>query len=243
MNSNYTPGKSKQQNTECVQCGFRIENTASFEQVLAGQFENKDNGSFDAVRETPVRAAKVEPDVLVPLFQSLITAIVTTLPATLVAMAFRWRWEAPLAIGATAILVSWFQSVTQARASLVKVERFSYTANEKSIAQVAKSSSLDPIRLEVVSKDDDFKAAMKIIDLPSRVSGTQFVSFCKDILAGKAISRKNWTPREKGFSRDDYDEMTEAMIAGGLLVSLPGEGKFLTAGGKHAVRRMIRQAL
>jgi hypothetical protein len=241
MRKKLYPRKTKKQNSDCPNCGFEIRAKYSFESVLAGGFSNPDNGAYDAIRKTPVRQASLEADVLVPAAQSLVGAVVTTLPAIIVAQLARWEWYSPLAIGACTILVQWFSIVKKLESERSIVEEFSYTPSEEIERPLAQGNPQEPVRLEVVSKDDNYGVAFKIVDLPQSVSGREFVGLCQGVLAGRSLARKNWVGEGKQFSRDQYDDLISAMMTAGLINAIPGKGKKLTLGGKHAIRRMIRE--
>ena len=241
MQEKLYPKRRNKSNSECPQCGFKIYKSHQFEQVLSGRYDNPGGGCYEAVRETPTRAFALEPDVLVPAAQSLVSAVVTAIPALAVSMVMRWDWSAPIFVAAATVAVSWFAAISRIRQSASIVESFSYAPPENSDGQNSSPKTETGIRLDVYSKDDDFRAAIKIVNLPTSVSGKEFREFCNDVLAGKSLARKDWTPVSKGFSRDVYDQLIASMIEAGLVNDLGATGKKISVGGRHAIRRMIRE--
>ncbi len=241
MRKKLYPTNNKKTKNDCPNCGWKIERSHTFESVLAGNFSNERNGSYDAYRTTPTRAATLQADVLVPLAQSLVGATLATIPAIVVAQIARWEWYSPLAVGSVTILVQWFSIVKKLEGERSVTEQFSYQPDPENCQAQPLSNKPDGIQLEVISKDDDFKASMKIITLPRSVTAEQFVSFCRDILVGKSLARRNWEGSGKPFSRDSYDDLVAAMQTAGLVMTVQGKGKQLTKGGKRAIARMVRE--
>lgn len=240
MHRDYSTPKQKQQKRECPNCGWQFATNFDFEQMVAGLGPGDLNGNFTAYRSTPAHRATIEADLLVPAGQTLISALVTALPTAAIGMWFRWEWYAPLAVASITVLVQWFRYLNHQERALAILEEFSYSPGADQAQQKPSSPKPSPIRLDIFSRDDDFKAAIKIVDLPSDVSGEEFKTLCQDVLAGKSLARKNWAGPGKEFSRDQYDNLMTAMLDAGLIATVPGAGKKLTNGGRHAIRRMIR---
>lgn len=242
MSKRLYPPKPKNQNSDCPSCGFHISYATSFESVLAGNFDNSRDGSYVATRSTPIRASTLEADVLVPAAQSLIWAVVSSVPAVAISFWLRYEWYFPLAVAGVSMAFSWSSSMKRSDMSCSKVEEFEYSPSPDKNDSPAPGAGGEAIRLEVINKSDDMSAAMKIVDLPEGIEPVQFLGLCKDALAGKGLARKNWTGSGKEFSRDQYDGLMTAMVSSGLVMTVPGKGKMLTLGGRKSIKRMIRQA-
>lgn len=241
MHRDYSTQTRKQQNNKCPHCGWQFASNFNFEQMIAGLAPGDVNGDFTAYRSTPTRTATIEADLLVPAGQALISALVTALPTAAIGMWFRWQWYAPLAVASITILVQWFRYLNHQERGQAMLEEFSYSPGPPKPSPNARQGNPTPIRLDIYSRDDDHRAAIKIVDLPSNVSGEDFKVLCQDVLAGKSLARSNWAGSGKLLSRDEYDGLMSAMTDAGLIVTWPGAGKRLTNGGRHAIRRMIRE--
>lgn len=240
MQNKLYPQTPKKTNGNCPTCGFHISHSSAFDNVLAGQFDNVREGSYVATRVTPVRASTFQSDVAVPAAQSLIWSIVVALPAIPVSYALRHEWYIPLVVSSISMLVSWISVMRRSDKSQSKIEEFSYHTDERQTGKMLSKSSGAGIRLDVTDRPSGSGVSTKIAHLPVAVSDEQFVSLCREVLAGKSLARSNWTGSGKMFSRDVYDRLVAEMVHAGLIFSLPGKGKTLTTGGKHAIERMLR---
>lgn len=241
MQKKLYPHKPKKSNNSCPSCGFHISYGHTFEQVLSGKFQNDQNGGYTAYRSTPQRTSTMESDVLVPLAQSAVWSILAALPTIPIAFWLRYEWYFPVVIASASLLASWVSAMRKSESSLSLVEEFSYTPNDTDALPVCSSRARKNIQLEIKDKSENYGASLKIVDLPESISDVVFHEFCGDILAGKSLARKDWVGDGKTFSRDQYDELIVAMAGSGLICSVPGKGKKLTAGGKGAIRAMIRE--
>lgn len=226
---------TKTQNNNCPTCGFHISYLHTFEQVLAGDFDNERDGSYTAHRSTPLRASTIEADVLVPVAQSAIWSIVVSLPAVPVAFWLRYEWYFPVAIGAVSMLISWISAMRRSESSQSKVEEFRYTSNDPQKKKGEPTPTSPGISLTVIDKTHQNAEAWKIIELPVGVTQEKTDEFFKGISLGKSISRAEWTPERKHFSRDQYDQIIASLLAGHIIIDIPGRGKRMTEIGKVAI--------
>lgn len=240
MSQNYTSPPTKKQKNNCPYCGWETTRGFNFEQILAGTLPESVTGDFTAFRSTPSRTATIEADLLVPIGQTLATAIIITLPTFVVALWLKWEWYAPFSVGAVTLLAQWIRCLNLHEKTLAVVEEFSYSPTGQDLGQRSRDVGGDVVKLEVISGRNSYEAGMKIVDLPSDVSVEQFKDFCKDILSGKPLARRDWTGSGKQFSRDTYDDLMSAMLDAGLVFSLAGKGKRLTLGGKRAIARLVQ---
>ncbi len=231
--------KRLKSNSNCPECGFHISYHRSFETVLAGDFENEDNGGYTAFRSTPLRQSTLESDFLVPIAQSLVWAIVSVLPAIPVAMWLRYEWYFTFAVGTMSLLASWYRSMKRSEASLCTVEEFTYTPSEGLPSPDPGCLEKSHLKLDITDRSNPSQANIKFIDLPPSVSEKKFLEFCRGVVSGKSISRKLWTPERILFSRDQYDVLVSKLSECGIIGGREGGGKTLTAGGRRAVARYV----
>jgi hypothetical protein len=234
------PNKSKR---ECPTCGWEIGHSHTFENALFGQFSNEKNGDFNASRLTPARSPSIEADVLVPLAQSTITSIQAIISAIPLAIWLQWEWPFLLFIWAGTFLCSWISAVKRAELSQAKSEEFSYSANEKEAGQVAGQGGAGPLQMEIIHSTSGIKNRMQILQLPDQITEEIFGTFLRDILAGRSLARNNWAGTGKPFSRDSYDGMIGKLIEASIIQPTVSGGKILTNGGKHVVKRLVREGV
>lgn len=242
MYQDYTSPPAKKQKDKCPQCGWQISRGFNFEQILAGSLPENVNGDFNAFRSTPARTATIEADLLVPIGQVMVTAIVTALPSFALVSWLEWDWKITFVTGSVAILITWIRSLNLHEKTLSVIEEFSYSSSGGSDGPRLRSQDRDAVKLEVVSSKRRSGMQMKIVDLPRGISRHQFAEFCQDILSGKSLARRDWVGSGKQFSRDEYDDLVIAMLEAGLIARVPGKGKSLTVGGRHALQCMISKS-
>jgi len=240
MRQDYTSPPTKKQKNNCPHCGWETTRGFHFEQILAGTLPENVNGDFTAFRSTPSRAATIEADLLVPIGQTLVTAIVVSLPSFPLALWLEWEWYIPFAIGTFVLSVQWIRCLNSHERTLSVIEEFSYSPDGDSSENRSLATSRDVVQLEVISGENKERFQMKIIDLPSGITRQKFRDFCEDIVLGKPLARRDWVGSGKQFSRDAYDDLMSAMLAAGLVQNIPGKGKILTLGGKHAIKRLVQ---
>ncbi len=242
MHRNYTSQTTKQQKNNCPHCGWETTRGFSFEQILAGTLPENVRGDFTAFRSTPTRNATTEASLLVPIGQTLATAIAVALPSFVLASWLKWEWEVPFVVGTVTILVQWIRCLNSHERTLAVIEEFSYSPALDGVGEKSTSLDLEAIRMEVTSEKSDHLLQMKIVELPAGVSSLDFANFCEDILSGKSLARREWVGNGKQFSRDTYDDLIDAMLVAGLVRSIPGKGKGLTLGGRRAITRLLQSA-
>lgn len=242
MTNKVYPTKRKKQNSECPNCGCQISYHSTFENALSGKFDNPDGGAWSVTSFLPTRKADLISDVAVPGAQALITAVLSLPLSAAAAILFEHEWYYSFSIAALVMGASWIKGIRRLELERGESKEFSYEPADSPEDIEPRSRKEKKISLEIISKDDDFKASMKIIDLPDGVSASEFVQFCRDILSGRTFARKDWVGSGMQFSRDQYDGLMSAMLDAGLIIQVAGKGKVLTPGGKRAIAMMIRQA-
>lgn len=242
MTTKLYPTNRKKQNNDCPSCGFHISYSSTFESVLAGDFSNDRDGSYTATRITPVRSSTVEADVIVPIAQSAIWSLVAILPSIPVMFWLRYEWYFPFAIGSLSLLASWASSMKRSEAMQSKVEEFSYSPDGQDATDKLERKNKQGIEMTIANRTESNSASWKIIELPSGITQEKFDEFCKGIVLGKSMARKEWTPIKRHFSRDQYDDVIEAMETANLVIKRQGEGAYVSPNGKRAIAAYVRQA-
>lgn len=240
MQKQFYPNTQKQSNTDQLQSGWQVGHTRTFEDMLTGRFKNEKNGSFSAIRITPVRSQEMIADVAVPAAQSLIWAVAVGLPSISVAMWMRWEWSAPLFIGACTILTSWISGMKKAQGSLMKTEEFSYEAASVEEASIEGERTGGEIRMEIIHEASGLRNRMQRMEISDGIREKDFIEFLYDVAAGKSIARKHWAGSKKKFSRDQYDQIIEKLLLASIITQSANGGKVLTNGGKRALQHMTR---
>lgn len=241
MTTKLYPTNRKKQNNDCPSCGFHISYTSTFESVLAGDFNNDRNGSYTATRITPIRSSTVEADVIVPVAQSAIWSLVAILPSIPVMFWLRYEWYFPFAIGSLSLLASWASSMKRSEAMQSKVEEFSYSPDEQGAVAEPERKNKQGIEMTITNRTEKNGASWKIIELPSGISQKKFDEFCKGVVLGRSVARKEWTPIKRHFSRDQYDDVIAAMETADLVTKRQGEGAYISPNGKRAIAAYVRQ--
>ncbi len=236
------PTNRKKTKSECPNCGCEISYHSTFESVLSGKFDNPGGGAWSVNSFSPIRKADLTSDVAVPAVQALISSALSLPASSLVLVYLEYEWYFSFPLGALVMGAYWIKGVRRLELERGESREFSYEPVDAQDAAGSHGGKVDQVSLEVISKDDDFRAAMKIVDLPAGMSVSEFMEFCRDILAGKSLARKEWAGGGKQFSRDQYDDLMAAMSASGLVIQVAGRGRALTSGGRRAIARMMRQA-
>ncbi len=233
----------KEANGICSHCGVERERFNTFEMVIGGGFKNESNGDYSAIRRTPLRATTMMSDVFVPAAQSVITAVVFVAPTVVVSLWYRWSWYAPIAVGSVAILLAWIRALDEAKKALFKTEEFSYYGSEQQVGVESGARAGEPVRLEVVHETSGIRERMQLMELPGDISEKDFGTFLADSLAGKGMTRKNWTGVEKPFSRDQFDSVMEKLEVAEMVCRLGNNKRVLTDAGKRAIKVMVRRSI
>lgn len=243
MQKEFYTKSPKEANRICAHCGVERERFSTFEMVIGGGFKNEANGDYRAVRRTPLRATSMMSDVFVPAAQSVVTAIVFVAPTIVVSLWYRWSWYAPIAVGSVAILLAWIRALDEAKKALFKTDEFSYYGSEQQVGVASGEQASGPVRLEVVHETSGIRERMQLMELPGDISEKDFGGFLVDSLAGRGMTRKNWSGTGKPFSRDQFDGVMEKLEAAEMVCRLGNNKRVLTDAGKRAIKVMVRRSI
>ncbi len=185
-------------------------------------------------RRAPVRKADLAADVLTPAAQSAITALVGAVAGGLLT-----RDLAGAGLGAAITFsATWLTLLKAHRAALWAVERVT-GADLDGDGAVGRPSASEPapatVRVEL--KEEKRNAERwRWLDLP--VSDEKLTRVARAVLEqGVAFSRRGLADV---LTQNEYEKLAAAMLAGGLLVDLPGNKRELTAAGRALLRQMTR---
>lgn len=209
MRTNYTPITQK------AQFNFARNTNQPAGEMSAGDPEQD---QYDIVTTVPVRPANFQSEVLVPAGQSLMTAVVTGLPAVIVALWLRWDWYSPIFVGSCSMLVTWFSLLSSHKSLLLSVEeKFAKPANLCPGCQLKLNHKQAPGNLIVSIKDYE-GSKTKIVDLPGSVSDEQFALFCAGVANRTPLARSEWVGAGKPLTRAGYDELMRSLEVGGMVI-------------------------
>jgi len=226
----------KKSSSQLSRPSWNVSQSHVFENTIPWETSEIDQGPIEATRTTPARAATIESDVFVPLLQSLATGIAIAVPTVGATLWLEWAWYTPIAVGGVTTTVTWLQLLGAHRKLLWIVETVSSLADH-----VQPEQARQTISLEVKHQELGRVGRMQFLDLPQGITQDQFLDWAVAVVNGiKTPARSNWVGSGKPFSRDVYDLFVKAMLEAGILRNIPGKGKQLTVGGKHALKSAIR---
>jgi len=195
-------------------------------------------GSVEARRQAPARPANVESDVFVPAMQSIATGIAVANPTIAMTLWLRWPWWSPLLAGGVTVTIFWFQLLGAHRKLLWIVETVSNLVDSPEPER--ERPARQAVSLEVKHEEAGRINRMQFVDLPANVTRDQLVEWAAAVANNiKTPARSNWAGAGLLFSRDQYDAFTTAMVEAGILHDLPGKGRQLTNGGRHALKNLV----
>ncbi len=177
-----------------------------------------------------MKSSDVETGCLLPLAQSVVTAIL--IGVLVGALAEYSAWDSPALVGCVAGALAgagwWLSSITAWRRST-----YPQPANEQGIAPL-RPEPLPPIRVEVAREN-----GLDLIDLPA--TPEQLVTLAQSVLSGGSLSEASWTGSGAPFTRAEFAALRNELIRRGLATwnnpHTPARGFALTAPGRAVMRR------
>lgn len=150
----------------------------------------------------PARAAGVGSDVLVPLFQAMVSGLLIGGLSLWPVIRFYWAWYIPLIIGGGAFSVAWFLLLQSHRASLWDKERYTNTAA---------GPAADPEQIRVKLRIEESPDHYKFVDLP--LAPDQLRTIAKATVNGRSFSLASWAGRGKLLTRSQFETVRDWLIA------------------------------
>lgn len=198
------------------------------------------NGPIEATKSAPARPASVESDVIVPLLQSLATGAAIALPTAALSLWLQWPWWSFLATGATTFTIAWLTLLGAHRRLLWIVETVSDLIEETPSTTKPKQ---DRLWLEVKHVEPaGHIQGYQYLDLPKDITQEMFIDWSQAVTNDiKTPVRDNWIGPGKPFSKDNYKAFSEKLEEAGILQNIPGKGRKLTVGGRHALKALIEE--
>jgi len=195
---------------------------------------------LDVERRRPSRGATVEGDLVVPLGQSLTTAIlcgaVAGLVAWLLGMPGAWRFGA--IVGALALVLVWVVLLMQSRSMLWEIERVTgrdFDGDDR----VGPPVELPSLRVEVVEDEDHWRIGH--LPLPGG-DPDRLQVLARGLLAGRPFSEGEWCGSGRPLSQRQFRSIRDAMVDAGLArwrdPDEPRQGAELTSAGRAVLRRI-----
>lgn len=228
----------KQSNNNCTACARGSSVSSLFETIVGGQFSNTKSGDYNLVTTTPLFQPTLEGDVLVPLAQTLISGLLFVSVSIPVVMWVGFDWPLGLFFATNMSLVGWIRGIRNAAYSREKTEEMSFSQGTETTSQIARTQSENRVQLEVIHEVSGLRNHMQLLELPAQIGEDEFAGFLRDILAGKSLARDKWAGTGKPFSRGSYDGMMEQLLSASIIQTSVNNGKQLSNGGKHAIKRL-----
>lgn len=178
----------------------------------------------DVVLEEPARAANVESDVAVPLYQATIAALAVGLGMVTVALLWGWpewdwAWWTPLVVAVGVFVISWFSLVSDARNLL----RRRWTPPE---------GEAEMVTVEISQPEAKQTVYAHFCEKPNTVR-----RFALDCL------NQRLTVHSSNVSRRQFERLRIEAVNRGLLVwrnpDAHAQGVELTQAGKHVFQRLL----
>jgi hypothetical protein len=189
-------------------------------------------------RRKPERSASLESDALVPVVQSLVSALVASISAG-VASALTGIWQpfpAAGVCGVGALALSWLVLLREHRGLLWDVER---VISGNFGTESPTGTPQDVLRVEI-TEHKGHNQHISYLELPG--TPQQLMTLANGLLGGKGTSESDWTGSGKPFSRSEFREIRTALIDRGLATwanpDHHAQGWELTAAGRAVMRRI-----
>jgi len=182
-------------------------------------------------RREPSRTAEMSGDVLVPLAQSGVTAVVGGVVGLLVAGPVAAGVAGGLAFGA-----SWLLLLADHRRALWMVEKISGVDLDND-GQVGDPGQAKRVRVEVV-ENNGRQARILYVDLPDSVNDIDTLTDVARALLvdGANLSRDGLS---SVLSQPQYNALAPALVDAGLAVRLRGNRRELSAAGRAMFRELL----
>jgi len=213
---------------------------AAFEMTAPWESEPPQlSGGGEYHRQAPARAASLESDVLVPLAQAGATGVVVALAGGVVAIWLRWPWWWPVAGGCLSMATAWLMLLGAHRRLLWIYETVSEAVEAVKEEREPKS---EQVLVELYQRtDNQNRVQARRFELPPGVTVRAFRDWARDVAGGRSAARAQWVGPGRPFSRDSYDQFSQAMEKLGILANVPGKGRQVTAGGRHLLARWLSE--
>ena len=218
----------------------RFDTTSATPQDLAG---------VDIETKRPSRTPSIEGDLLVPLGQSLVTALLCGAVGGLVAMLLDFPmspWRFGAITGGVALVVAWLSLLGATRSLLWEIERISGRDFDGDHHAGPPPPEPAPLRVEVVETVEDVER-WRIAKVPVPAGDpAKLQDFARGLLAGRPMSESEWTGSGKPLSQRQFRAIRDELLACGLArwrdPDEPRQGAELTGAGRAVLRRVAQGA-
>ncbi len=191
----------------------------------------------------PAREGSVHSDVLVPLFQSLITGFFGGAILALVTWYFiaQDAEYALYAFGISLVVIAtvvWMGLLDDHKRLLWRVERLV----GKDFDGDGVVGEPETLRIELTTTNEEGFQSMEILDLPG--DAHKLREFACAVLAGRAISLASWTGHGGLYSRREFIVLRDELLHRGWMAwrnpHAPAQGVMLTRKGREALERICQ---
>ena len=192
----------------------------------------------------PARSASLEADVLVPVWQSVVTgAIMSILMAAGLASAGADTVDAievSVVSGMVVAAAAWLYLLRDTRRTLWHIEEF-LRADIDGDGVVGQPAP-ETVRVEVASTNTEGYQALVYADLPGTLS--QLRTFACGVLSGRGLAEAAWIGRNGIYSRGQYAQLREELLRRGWVewrnVNAPAQGLDLTESGEAVFEQICQ---
>ena len=205
-------------------------------QALEGNWESRESlslamgeviqrgGSYE--RRVPARVGTLRSDLVLPLGQAIVTALVGTILGVILG-----GWRLGVAAGGVMFAITWLLLLWDHRRAMWVVEYI--TGQDLDRDGAIGKPEPQQVRVELV-EDHRGGGRLRFLDLP--ITEAKLRDVARAVLGEGA----NFSRRGLGevMSQADYERLARAMIKAGLLVDLPGNNRELSAAGRALLRRV-----
>jgi len=155
---------------------------------------------------TPARDASLASDVLVPVIQALITAMVSMMIVTPIVFAADLDWRFIFVAGGLALAATWLYLLSEHRRSLWTHERYENEPARPSAPSEPTQHKKPAIRLEIREDKNRVRFAHLPVDL-ERLS-----AMARAINNGRGFSTSQWSGSGKLLSRSEFESLRDWLI-------------------------------
>jgi len=182
-------------------------------------------------RRQPARVGDLRGDLILPMFQSLVTAGAAAAIAALV-----WDLRAALVVGVVGAGATWALLLVDSRRSLWRIETRFNAFDVDGDNVVGDRDPPRTVRVDLVDTDRPHQSKWQFLELP--LSEAKLVGVARHVEAGQPFSREGM---RRVVSQVEYKRLCAALVKGGLLARLPGNRTVLTGSGRALFRRVLEK--
>jgi hypothetical protein len=188
----------------------------------------------------PARAATVESDVVVPLFQSAITGGLISLATGLSVKALGYPEQALLGGGVVGLLsfgVSWWYLLQDSRKLLWQIEELI----NRDLNHDHQIGTPKTLRVEATVERETGYPVTNFLTLEG-ITEDDFLTFARAVINGQSMAVNRWTGSSWTWSRSEFDGLMSELEHAGFVRfknGQPSQGRELTPAGRAVLTRLV----